>query len=72
MIMAIVKVMAIFHVITVMINTMPCPAGAMIIQDIISMIIPLTTETTADVMMTVITITSTKGTIISVLPINKR
>jgi len=73
MITAMVKVEPIFHIISVMINPMPSPAGAMIIQDISisSTEVSLTTETVVGMMMTtaVITITLTVEIIISGLPI---
>ncbi len=77
MIMATVRVTLIFHIIIVMINTMPGLIGKMTIQDIIStteiMSIPLTTEIAANIATTttIITIILTVETIINCLPINK-
>ena len=77
MIMAIDMVTPIFHIITIMINTMPCPAGIMNIQSISintaeTMIIPLITDTTANVMMTIIEIILAGEIIINVLLTDKR
>lgn len=79
MIMAMVRAEPIFHIITVMINTMPRTAGIMIIRDIglntTEVIIdPITTKTGVGMTMTATigTIILTAETVISGLPINKR
>lgn len=71
---AMVRVDPISRPISAIINTMP-PAGATMLLGINTtedMIIPLTMETAVDMMMTVITITSTAEATISGLPIDKR
>lgn len=77
--MAMLRVMSIFHIIIVMINTMLRLTGKMIIQDIGSnttgtTIIPLSTETVATIAMTatIITMTLTAEVIINSLSVNKR
>lgn len=79
MIMAIVKVMTIFHIMTVMINTVFNAIGAITIKNPSinmtgAMIVLLTTEIVANMTATaiVITITSSVETIVNRLSVNKR
>ncbi len=79
MIMAIVKVMTIFHIMTVMINTVFSANGAITIKNPSinmtgAMIVLLATEIVANMTVTaiVITITSSVETIVNGLSVNKR